>query len=99
MKTEEILKLLKENQFKSNSFEKMTWVTQEIWDQLKEVDLKYTNPRRDYLGIKIVYKNNFDEKYFFVEEYADDGNQEICRFKEVKPVEKTVIIYEERKTN
>ena len=94
MKTEEILKLLKENKFKSNSFENMTWVTQEIWDQLEEVYLEDTNPRRDYLGIKTVYKNNFDGKYFFVEEYADDMNSEIYDFKEVKPVEKTVIIYE-----
>lgn len=93
MKTEEILKKIKETQFKAENFEFLPWID-EVWSDLEEVHSEETNPRRDYLGRKTVYRNKVDGKYFFVEEYGNEMAQEIYDFKEVTPVKKTVIVYE-----
>lgn len=93
MTTLEILKKLKETQFDAENFEFLPWAD-EVWSDLEEVHSEETNPRRDYLGVKRVYKNKVDGKYFYVEEYGNDMAQEIYDFREVTPVEKTVTIYE-----
>ena len=94
MKTEEILKKLNKTQFEAESFEGLSWVTEQLLDNLEEVDSKETNPRRDYLGTKTFYKNKIDGKFFFVEEYGNDMGHEIYSFGEVKPVEKVTTVYE-----
>ncbi len=99
MKTEDILLKLKETQFQAEHFEQLDWVTQELWDSLEEVHTEDTNPRRDYLGHKVVYKNKTDGKFFYVEDYGNDYGCEIYDFKEVKPVEKTITVYELVPTN
>ena len=98
MDTKTILEKIKEEQFSGvRIWEDFKFMTDEIHKDLKEVASEYTNPRRDYVGTKYFIKNNFDEKFFFIEIYGNDMSREVYAFGEVVPEEKTVTIYREVK--
>lgn len=97
MKTEKILEIIKENQFKGypSHWDILNdWIGEEDFEKIKEVGSKETNPRRDYLGTQYYLRNEEDGKFFFMEFYGDDMGHELYDFGEVRPVEKTVTVYE-----
>ena len=97
MKTEEIIKLLKLNEHGSDywSWDELDFIPEETYKNLKEVGYETTNPRRGYVGTKTFIHNSVDDRYFFVEIYGNDMGNQICDSGEVRPIQKTVTVYEE----
>lgn len=92
MNTDKILERLSElkNEFRCRE-EDISFLSDEDYDYLEEIDSEVTNPRRDYIGNKTYIKNKFDNRYFYVETCGNDMYMELRSYGEVESKEVTSI--------
>jgi len=73
--------------------EDISFLSEEEYGYLEEIDSEVTNPRRDYIGDKTYIKNNFDNRYFFIETCGNDMYMKLRGYGEVEPKEVTSIMW------
>lgn len=93
MKTQDIFKMIEEG---GGNF---SYYDIEDMEGVECVHSEHTNPRRDYLGEKLYYKNSEDEKIFYVEVLIANEGSEVYRYGEATAKQELTTVYTDIKPN